>query len=137
MYTTLSLSILILVGAEFGTGTGVVYAQFLSPSNSQLYPPHQYSQRVNDFTKCTQLTYTVYSHSSSEVIVLTASDETVLKYGDQKKLMKESDIYYYNHLHSVVPPGLLITPVYINITLLPCPRGFHLTGSPLGCVYQY
>ena len=36
----------VLVGAEFGTGTGSVYAQFLFQSSSILYPPHQYSQRV-------------------------------------------------------------------------------------------
>ena len=120
-----------LVGAEFGTGTGAVYAQFLSPSSSQLHPPHQYSQRVDDFRECTQLSYAIYSPSSHEVLVLTASDETVLKYGDQEKLMKES--YNYNYQLSIAPPGLLTTPVYINLTLLPCPRGFHLTGSPPGC----
>ena len=47
--------------------------------------------------------------------------------------MKESNFYYYNFLQSVVPPGLLTTDIYINLTLLPCPCGFHLTGSPLGC----
>ena len=47
--------------------------------------------------------------------------------------MKESENYYYNYLHSVAPPGLLTTPVYINLTLLPCTHGFHLTGSPPGC----
>ena len=33
----------------------------------------------------------------------------------------------------IAPPGLLTTSVYINLTLLPCPEGFHLTGSRLGC----
>ena len=33
----------VLVGAEFGTGTGLVYAQFLSQSRSELRPHHQYS----------------------------------------------------------------------------------------------
>ena len=121
----------VLVGAEFGTGTGVVYAQFLSPSNSQLHPPYQYSQRVKNFKECTRLTFTVYSSSSHAVLVLTASDETVLNYGDQEKLMKES--YFYDYHISVAPPSLLTTPVYINLTLLPCPHGFHLTGSPPGC----
>ncbi len=84
----------VLVGAEFGAGTGAVYAQFLSPSSSHLYPAHQYSQRVDNFKDCTQLTYTVYSSSSYEVLVLTSSDETVLRYGDPKKLMEEA--YDYN-----------------------------------------
>ena len=71
----------VLVGTDFGTGTGIVYAQFLPP---RLHPSYQYSQRVNKFKESTQLSYTVYSSSSHEVLVLTTSDETVLKYGDQE-----------------------------------------------------
>ena len=126
----------VLVGAEFGTGTGVVYAQFLSPSSFHLHPRHQYLQRVNDFKQCTQLNYTVYSYSplAHEVLVLTASDKTVVEYGDKQMLSKESDMYNQQRLLSVAPPaGLLITPVYINLTLLPCPHGFQLMGNPSGC----
>ena len=60
----------VLVGAEFGTGTGSVYAQFLSQSSAELYSPHQYSQRVDDFKKYTRLTYTVYSSNPQEILVL-------------------------------------------------------------------
>lgn len=64
----------VLVGAEFGAVTGSVYAQFLSQTNSKLYPPHQYSQRVDNFRKCTLLSYTVHSSNLHEVLVLTSSD---------------------------------------------------------------
>ena len=123
----------VLVGVEFGTGTGSVYAQFLSHGSSVLYPPHQYSQRVDDFKKCTRLSYTVYSSSSEEVLVLTSTDETVLKYGDQKGIEDNCNSYHRDSLMEIVPPSLLTTLVYINLTLLLCPLGFHLTGSPPGC----
>ena len=123
----------VLVGAEFGTGTGYVYAQFLSQSSAELYPPHQYSQRVDDFKKCTRLSYTVYSSNPQEILVLTSTDETVLDYGDQKEIEKVSYNYERNFLYTVTPPTLLTTPIYINLTLLPCPDGFHLTGTPPRC----
>ena len=121
------------VGAEFGTGTGYVYAQFLFQSKSKLYPPHQYSQRVDVFKKCTHLSYTVYSSNSQEIMVLTATDETVLNYGDQNKIEDVCYRYGRNRLSEIAPSTLLTTPIYINLTLLPCPDGFHLTGSPPGC----
>ena len=122
----------VLVGVEFGTGTGSVYAQLLSPSSSELHPQHQYSQRVEDFKKCTQLRYTVYSSNSQEVLVLMSTDETVLQYGDQKKV--EEDLYHVHEImYKTLSPLLLTTPVYINLTLLPCPQGFILTGSPPKC----
>ena len=123
----------ILVGAEFGTGTGSVYAQFLSQSSSELYPPHQYSQRVDDFKKCTHLSYTVYSSNPQEILVLTSTDETVLNYGDKNKIEEDCERYGRNLLTDIAPPSLLTTSVYINLTLRPCPEGFHLTGSRPGC----
>ena len=123
----------VLVGAEFGTGTGSVYAQFLPRSGSELYPPHQYSQRVEYFKKCTHLSYTVYSSNSKEILVLTSTDETVLDYGDQNKIEKVCERYDRDLLMHIAPPSLLTTSVYINLTLLPCPDGFHLTGRHPGC----
>ena len=123
----------VLVGSEFGTGTGSVYAQFLSQSSSELYPPYQYSQRVNNFKKCTRLSYTVYSSNPQEILVLTSTDETVLKYGDQNRIEDECYRYNRNRLTDIVPPHLLTTPVYINLTILPCPKGFYFSGNPPGC----
>ena len=83
----------VLVGAEFGTGTGYVYAQFLFESSSELYLPYQYSKRIDNFKKCTRLSYTVYSSNPQEILVLTSTDETVLKYGDRNKI--EDECYKY------------------------------------------
>ena len=124
----------VLVGEEYGTGTGSVYAQFLTQSDSVLYPPHQYSQRIDDFRKCKQLNYTVFSSNSQEILVLTSSDERVIKYGDQETIETESSAYNPNLLSYIAPPGLLTTPVYINLTILSnCPQGFQLIGSPPRC----
>lgn len=128
----------VLVGAEFGAVTGSVYAQFLSQRNSKLYPPHQYSQRVDEFRKCTLLSYTVHSSSSHEILVLTSSDQTVLQYGNQEEIQTEADSYISEVLLKYIPPNLLTTPVYINLTLLPCPQGFHLNiHSKCDCISPF
>ena len=123
----------VLVGAEFGTGTGSVYPQFLTQSDSILHPPHQYSQRIDDFRKCKTLSYTVYSSNSQETLVLTSSDETVLKYGDKNTIENVSVHYEKQDSIRIAPASLLTTPVYINFTILPCPQGFQLTGRPPRC----
>ena len=110
-----------------------MYAQFFTQSDSVLYPPHQYSQRIDDFRKCKQLNYAVFSSNSQEILVLTSSDETIIKYGDPQKIKKESDGYEHNLLTDIAPPGLLTTPVYINLTMLPCSQGFQLIGRPPKC----
>ena len=85
------------------------------------------------FNKCTQLSYTVHSSHPREVLVLSSSDQTVLQYGDQEVIRRESDSYVNEFLFKYIPPNLLTTPVYINLTLLPCPLGFHLVGNPPKC----
>ena len=122
----------VLVGAEFGTGTGSVYAQFLTQSDSILHPPYQYSQRIDDFRKCKTLSYTVYSSNSQETLVLTSSNETKLEYGD-KNTIKNVTVHYEQASINIAPASLLTTPVYVNLTILPCPQGFQLTGRPPRC----
>ena len=121
----------VLVGDMFGTGTGSVYAQFMYPENKEVHnkaslkPSFQYSQRVDNYKICQRLNYAVYSYKSEEVLVLTTNDATVVSFTDKKALVKDN-----NRPNIDI---LLTTPVYINLTLLPCPPGFHLKGSPPGC----
>ena len=120
----------VIVGAQFGAGTGSVYAQFLTDSSAQLVPDYQYSQGIRNIGPCTELNYSVYTRNQAEVMVLTVTDGTVGALGDRsgiKKLLQK-----YNQT-GVIPPGLLISPVYININLLRCPSGFNLTGNPPAC----
>ena len=126
----------VLVGELFGTGTGSVYADFMYPGNNdikkdenraRLNPPYQESQRVNNYNICQQLNYTIYSNRSEEVLVLTTSGTVVVSFTDKEALtldIKDGDRNFKT---------LLGTPVYINLTLLPCPPGFYLNGNPPGC----
>lgn len=123
----------VIVGSQFGTGTGSIYAQFLpihDPDMAHLLPEYQYSQGIRDCKHCSQLKFSVYSAHENEVIVLTVTDGTVKVYGNKE--ISKLNINEYNKT-GVIPPALLTTPVYINVTLLPCPPGFVLTGDPPGC----
>ena len=122
----------VIVGGQFGTARGSVYAQFL-PLNgyeASLSQRYQYTQGIRDHKKCTQLNYTILSANEREVVVLTAIEGTVSTYGDIDTLQEYVDTFEKN---GVIPPHLLTTPVYINVTMLPCPMGFIPNGNPPRC----
>ena len=129
----------VIVGADFGTTVGTIRANFL-PTNTLesalLHPPYQYGQLVNNHRKCANLSYTIFSKSSSKVLYLTTTDITL---GIATKYKQSPDIRNYlkeyirdfNTVH-VIEGDLLTTPVFIDVTLLPCPPGFSLTADA-GC----
>ena len=123
----------ILTGAEFGTATGAVYANFLPRVDSErkighLSPSYQDSQRIN--LKHQTLNYSIYSSNPYEVLVLSATAGTILAYGDEDQIVDAINTYEKS---TVIPSLLLTTPVYINVTLSECPTGFHLNPESLGC----
>ena len=123
----------VLVGAEFGTGTGEVFAQFLPVHESEprLMSQHQSSQKVKGHLNSPKtLTYSVFSRNSYEILVLTTNPDPVSSYGDEEQMLK--DIENYNS-SSIIPVGLLTTPIYINVTLSKCPSGFYLDSNSMGC----
>ena len=122
----------VLVGAEFGTGTGEVYAQFLPVHENQprFLSQYQSSQKVGHFNSPKTLSYSVFSSNDYEILVLTTSDEAVSSYGDEKQILE--DIEAYNS-SNIIPVSLLVTPVYINVTLSKCPSGFYLDSNSMGC----
>ncbi len=123
----------VLVGAEFGTGTGEVFAQFLPVHESEprLMSLHQRSQKVRGHMNSPKtLTYSVFSQNSYEILVLTTNPDPVSSYGDEEQILE--DIENYNS-SSIVPIGLLTTPIYINVTLSKCPSGFYLDFNSMGC----
>ena len=125
----------VLVGFKFGTVSGAVYASFLPhPPNHPLIAYEQQSQSVV-YSKCNTLHYSVFSPNEHEVMVLTANDETVELYGDKQLLnqtISESKTGLRRTAYYAGP--LLITPIFINISLLPCPAGFNLSGDPPSCI---
>ena len=126
----------VVVGQDFGTVAGSVYAQFLQGGN---LPQLESGQEVQSVTQhnCSHHHYTIFSHSNvtEAVLVLTAHNSYVSKLlidkVDDHTLSLEID--YYNSL----AVGALVysnNPTYVNISILPCPPGFMLTSnSPFKC----
>ena len=124
----------ILVGAEFGTATGIIHAQFLPTNGTKIeLPPHLYSQTINELNSAVMLSYSVFSCDENVVLVLTATAGRVLTYGNKDQI--DEDIQVYNDPGSVgiIQTSLLTTPIYINITLSECPLGFYLHTDTMGC----
>ena len=105
----------VVVGGNFGTTIGTVYAGFLSYKNSFLRPTSQYGQAI-DNKQCNTLEYTIYSNQTNHTVILYLSQE----YMDSEEA--QSLIGYD-----------FSTPVLFYITILPCPRGFTLTNHPPKC----
>ena len=124
----------VAVGDMFGTVSGYVYAQFLFDSSSAALGDLQYFQQVVK-CKCTELRFTVLSARQEEILVLT-SDHVLVDADVERRFdvtRVESLINLYNDSGRIL--GELFTyPVYIIVTLIPCPLGFILSGQPAECV---
>ena len=129
----------VVVGQDFGTVSGSAYAQFLQRGSPPQLEPGQKIQGVTQH-KCHHLYYTIFSWNevSEAVLTLTAHDSYV------------SDIEHYDIDSGTLNMWLLPyrisapdalgpfvytkNPVYVNISLLPCPPGFMLTThTPFRC----
>ena len=114
-----------VVGDMFGTVAGSAYAHILPPSNATLGNDPQQLQLTNSH-KCTQLKYSLLSEPGLVVMAITANDIPVQSYPSDTTFQHSID----NFRHSGdIDNELLTTPVYINITILPCPLGFILSDS--------
>ena len=129
----------VVVGGDFGTTTGTVYANFVHTNDSTPHPTlgneNQYTQVVTNNKLCTTLIYSVISPNIREVIYLSTSEESLEEDFSyiQHKSELSSNIITYNNL-GVIGHSLLTEFTFINITLLPCPPGFSLTASSkCGC----
>ena len=120
----------VLVGAEFGTGTGAVYAQLLHNNSSSKADLDSYFQRVIYSNMSQLLRYAVFSNNSHEIFVLSAFDRIIFSYGIMEQIDDAVEVYEKT---GVVPEILLTTPVYVNVTLLKCPPGFYHDPTSLGC----
>ena len=130
----------VVVGQNFGRVAGSAYAQFLQGGYLPQLKPEQKVQNVTQHN-CSNLTYTIFSQGevSGAVLVLTAQDSYVSQFFNNTV-----DGYTMNSVWSVyclrnksaLEPLLYSTnfPVYVNVSILPCPPGFMLTtASPFKC----
>ena len=120
---------LVVVGFEFGTVTGPVYANLLPTANNSksTLGSGQHVQQAT-YNGCTPLEYTVNSYNPMEVIVLATNTTVITQKVDNSSIF--SDLQNYNNdPEHVVPYSLLTVPVYIEVTLLNCPPGFTLSET--------
>ena len=115
----------VIVGGDFGPTVGVVYANFLS-SVPYIVPslrPSQYNQLISSNKQCTELNYSLYSNFTRGNIMmyLMAIYPGIERRPNSFKQCLKSD--YCSRT----------VPVYLNISLLPCPPGFALLGEPPKC----
>ena len=129
----------VVVGQNFGTVSGSAYAQFLQGG---CLPQLKSEPKVQSVTQhnCSNLSYTIFLQSGSQsevsegVLVLTAHDSYVpgfpnMDVEDYTIMLKED---YHNP--KIEPLLYSDSPVYINVSILPCPPGFTLTtASPFKC----
>ena len=138
---TLSLSA-VIVGQAFGTVTGSVFAYFIQDSPDSIAPQilsSQYTQVVSK-DSCNLLNYTIFktakNGSTDAILTLTPQfRETSLYLSNDSKVVRNALLKYklwadMNPLYTPFPKNILEFPVYVNITLLPCPLGFDLRGDP-------
>lgn len=119
---TFNISVAI-VGFDFGTTVGTVHANFLAQNGSKAQmETDQWNQWIKD-AKCSHLRYTVYSKNQYEILYLQSAKNSVTTYGNISSI-NTSISYFLNT--TCIRDNLLTTPVFINITILPCPPGFYL-----------
>ena len=123
----------VVVGGDFGPTVGIVHAGFLSQSEQHIVPslkPLQHSQLISSSKQCTSLVYNMYSEQtqiSNIVMYLTVAF---------KEGKTAATLYDYSTRNDNCSPKdycSRVIPVFINITLFPCPVGFTLLGDPPGC----
>ena len=129
----------VVVGQNFGTVAGSVYAQYLKkfPRDNllQLGP----SENIQSVTQksCNQLSYTLFSPNNiSDLILVLTADETIVSseniqiFPNQTKLLLQQSY----HTSRIEPMLYSSNPIYINLSILPCPLGFELTTKlPFRC----
>ena len=115
----------VVVGGDFGATKGSVYANFLlyeHPSLPSLTSASQYNQAIENVTHCTNLNYSMH-YTDYETIIMYL---TTVRLGAH-------DLESYFECEDSDEACFHITPVFLNITLLPCPPGFILSGEPPVC----
>ena len=124
----------VVVGQDFGVTAGYVYANLIQDDmihhNTQSSHQHRKQQWIP--AKCSTFNYTVHTMKERVILYLHTTTRPVENYGNQEKI--QNSISNYNSSpKSCVTLDILETPVYINITLLRCPKGFIFQKQQQGC----
>jgi len=129
------------VAQDFGATTGPVYTQILQRSVSKSTLQLDTWQATQDVIqeKCNTLNFTIFSKNETfdSVLVLTATKEEIKQFfinadftEDEEKIIQR----FYKTFSGLDPILYANNPVYINVSILPCPSGFTLRKErPFRC----
>ena len=125
----------VTVGQNFGTVSGSVYAQYLKRSHTDNLLELDGSQKVQSVTGkgCNKLFYTLFSpkHITNLILVLTVEETVVSSEYNQIFSNQTKSLFQQSYHTSRFQPLLYSNiPVYVNISILPCPVGFMLSSDP-------
>ena len=109
-----------------------MFAQYLKRSPTDNLLELNISQKVQSVTQksCSKLSYTLFSPSFvTELILILTVDEIVLTSENNQAYSNKTKLLLQQCYHTSRIQPLLYSnnPIYINISLLPCPLGFLLT----------
>ena len=124
----------VVLGHNFGTVAGSVFAQFLSSEDTLQLDIGQSIQEVQQH-HCNKLNYTIYPHSEEKQIVLALTAV--------KRDVRDSE-YAHDSIESLIQEykmgvtgqdiqDILDFPIFVDIKLLLCPPGFEFIHSLLKC----
>ena len=130
-----------IVGYDFGTTVGIVHAGFPYSNPVSKLGQSQDNQLVNNSDICTTLEYAVHTKYNTEILLLQTSvlpvPVSVNKEANLSSYKRDISGYiadYTSHDNGCLQEGLLTTPVFVNITLLPgCPPGLTLNHEHTTC----
>ena len=121
---------IVVVGQDFGATTGWVYAKIQKETKNDVQ--HSKYQWYLSRAKCLIVNYTVNATSSKdhEVLYLYTTSPSN-KIWNQTAM--ENSISAYTQQNGCIDTNLLQTPVYFNISLLKCPKGFTFKRQQCHC----
>ena len=124
----------VVVGDMFGTVDGAVYAHLLTQGGSGVFGEDLQQVQHVTHNECTNLKYSILTDPGMVALVLKVNGAIIQRYPSESEIEKIQNSILEYESPGQIESDLLSTPVYINITLLPCPLGFTLSRSPSKCV---
>jgi predicted outer membrane repeat protein len=126
---------IVIVGGDFGTTVGTVYAHFNSTILQQCrhFSKITREQVITENKVCTNLSYCFYGSeysSTVNVYLITNTKQRGAFTTSRQTVVSAIEKYKTDR---VIHQTLFNTPVVLNITFLPCPPGFFLLENPLRC----
>ena len=130
----------ILVGYDFGPTSGIVHSRLLTDNSKQqrtdtYLDTSSYSQLLYS-NSCTNLNYTIFSGTigTKQALMQLRAIKSNLVWDPNENYREDINKtinMYYNE--RVIEGTLIFTPLFVNVTLKPCPSGFSLIEAKSKC----